>query len=422
MTENFPALVAAVQVGTRKAVPARATDFPIDGVERSVLLELGALGLMRRAGARGVVAEPLSPAPPETLKVALGAADPLEEALDGSLFAALEWAREATRKGFVAPPAVVSKLVPLATRNPEFRPVLGERGRWLAGAMKVEVVPPTPPQAEWESLDPKGRVRLVEEVPDDLELFTKALSDRRKEVREAAVVRLVRMPISPAAQELRRRALEAVVFRKGLFRRELHIELPEPDDLPAWLPRANPYHGMGPKAMALFDLVSHVPPSAWNDAPERLLDLAKGTEHNEVLGLAWQAGAARFDDQAWLDAYFARMKTDRMPARSAVFERASEGVVDEYMRRWIAEGKRSLAGLVHVLALRDRPIPPALSRAVVEAVGRADATPDLVYRCTDLGRLLDLSAIPLVERGTGEPFDRWRVILDLRRRLLESLR
>lgn len=431
MTEGFEGLVAAAQVGTRKAPPARATDFSLEGTERSLLLELGALGLMRRAGATPVAAAPLAPAPAETARIA-DAADVLEEALDESMPAAREWARAASARGLVAPSAVVSRLVALAAKHPEFRAVLGERGRWLAGVTGVALEAPEddlPAREEWESLGPKERARLVADGPEDPALFEQALKDRRKEVREAAVERLIRMPASPQAQELRRLAEAAVRVEKGFLRATtLKVEPPAPEALPSWLPRAAPYSGFGAAAMALFDVVSHVPPGVWREPPDRLLDLARGTDYHQALGLAWQAAADRFDDGAWIDAFFPRMKTDRLPPRSAMLERASDAVVEATVTRWL--GERDLAGVVHLLALRERPISPALSRAVVAAVARQGARPagvgSLPYYLAPLGTLLDPSVLPLVEAGMGEPFagvaEGWRKLLDLRRRLLESLR
>lgn len=71
---------------------------------------------------------------------------------------------------------------------------------------------------------------------------------------------------------------------------------------------------------------------------------------------------------------------------------------------------------------RDRPLSPAASRAVVEAARPAKANAYPYYGPTFL---LDLSVLPLL----GEPWEanddlreHWRKLLDLRRRLLESLR
>lgn len=426
MTEGFPTLVAAVQVGARKSPPARATDFPLDGPERTVLLELGALGLMRRAGTRGIAATPLPPAPPETLKVALSAADPLEEALDGSLFAALEWAREAARKGFVAPTSVVSTLVPLAARHPEFRPVLGERGRWLAALMKVALVEATdlPSKDEWESLDPKTRARLVEGLPeDDAELFTKALGDRRKEVREAAAERLIRLPDSSHAGELRRMALAAVRVEKSLLRTKLVVEPPAPDLVPKWLPRSGSVFGMGPAALALFDVVSHVPPDAWEIAPERLLDLAAGTEYAEALTLGLQGAAVRFEDQDWIDACFRRaLDSPRNLFTGALANVASEAVFDsETTTRLRAQGT-ALNGLLDTLALTERPLSPLASR---EAVRAAQSNKGGHYAFEALGKWLDPSVLPLLDEPWNERAEwlrqRWHKVLDLRARLRKSL-
>ena len=429
---SFEELAAAAQVGARRATPPRGTDFSLDGEERILLLELGTLGLMRRAGALPLAGEALAAAPEERQRIAERASDPLAEALDGSLFAALEWARAAEPRGMVAPISTVAALVPLAARHPELRAVLGARGRWLAGVMGVELEskPDLPDPAEWGTLDAKARLRLVEEGPEDAETFARALGERRKDLREAAVERLVRMPGSPQAQALARLALEAVAVRKTFLRSPvLGIEPPDPESLPDWLPRSTANRNMGPKSLALFDLVSHVPPSLWGEPPDRLLDLAKGVDDFATVGLAWQAAAERFGDQAWFDASLPRMKLDRLPPRSSVIVRASDAVFERTALHWIGSGERALADVAQAAAMRERPLSPALSRAFVEAtirLGQKALDPENLYRLPPLGRVLDPSVLPTVEAGLGEGqaglAEGWRKILDLRRRLLESLR
>ena len=421
MTERYAEIVATAQVGVGKSPPTRATEFPIEGAEDALLAELGALALMRRAGVEAIPATALASAPTETRRVA-DVADALEEALDESMASAREWARETGRRGFVAPTGVVSRLVPLAVRHPEFRAVLGERGRWLAGVMGVTLTEPAPPTKEgWEGLDPKGRARLIEELPqDDAELFTQGLSDRRKEVREAAAERLVRLPDSPQAAELRRMALTAVRVEKGFPESRLAVEPPRPEALPKWLPRMGAIFGMGLAAMALFDIVSHVSPDAWGEVPERMLDLAGGNEYGQALTLAWQSAALRFADQGWIDAAFRRAYGEsRNLFTTPLIERASETVfATETTARLRAREK----GVLDVLAHAERPFSPSLSREVVRV---AEEIGGSHYALESFSKWLDPSVLPLL----SEPWEgileelrqRWHKTLDLRARLKKSL-
>lgn len=427
---SFAELAAAAGVGTRRVAPARATDLALEGTERTALLELGALGLMRRAGATGVAATPLPPAPEETRRVA-DVADALEEALDESMAAAQEWAREAARRGFVAPPAAVSRLVPLAARHPEFRAVLGERGRWLAGVMGVAVeaeASPLADPAEWETLDPKARSRLVAEGPEDADLFARALGDRRKEIREAAAERLVRMPDSPQARELRQRALGAVRIERGFLRTRLAVDLPEADSLPGWLPRSASRHGVGGRALALMDLLAHVPPSAWGAPPADLLGWAEATEDAPALREGWRDAALRFGDPKWIDT-LVLLPPKRFPGGTeALFPLASEAAFERAALAWLRPGERGFSAVVSDLAARKGPLSPAVSRALLAAVLSAvqgEKASYLGYELPSFGTVLDLSVLPSVEAMEDERLaavrDAWRKLLDLRRRLLESL-
>jgi len=425
--EGFADLVASAQVGTRKAVPTRKTEFPLEETERTVLLELGTLALVRRAGSTGVRTVSLPPAPAETLRIA-DAADALEEALDESVSAALEWAREAADRGFVAPTSVVSRLVPLVKRHPEFGPVLGERGRWLAGVMGVELNEPTdvlPDKEDWGSLDPKERVRLVEDGPGDLELFAKALGDRRKEVRETAAERLIRMPESPQAQELTRMALAAVVLHKGLLKSSLEVSPPKPELLPKWMPQDYPTHGMGGIANALRDLLARVPPSLWGESPERLLDLSKRSEYADALRLGWERATVRFGDVAWGEALFLRFFGSLSPfVAEPIVNGVSEAVFDREIVARLRGRDKAMSTAFDMLRWRAAPFSASLSREIV-AIARAIGGSHYVLE--SLGTRLDLSALPLLndpwDEGLAEELRlKWRKILDLRRRLHESLR
>lgn len=424
MKAEFGELVAAVQVGTRKSASVRATDFPLEGAERTALAELGTLGLIRRAGAVGGTATPLPTAPSETRRVAESAAVPLAEAIETSVPAAVEWAVQAAEQGLVAPPAVVADLLRLVSRNREFVPVLGARGRWLAeinGIALKDAAAPTP-EGEFDSLDWNDRLLVVMRSPQDELLLQKAVGDRKKEVREAALEALVKLPNSPQARELRALAERAVALHRSLLRNTMAVEPPAPEALPKWLPRSTAGTGIGERAHALRDLLAYVPPTTWGRAPDDLLALAQKTEYASMLGDGWGDAALRFDDQAWIDTLFqTEHATTRYRGRLA--PRATSAAFDRVAIP-LLRSKNPQEGQSQLLS-RLQPFSPELSRATVEA---AKAGGINGYYANDLAIRLDPSVLPLFdapwgEDGVPENFRvRCRPILDLRRRLRESLR
>ena len=434
-------LVAAVQVGTRKASPARATEFALEGVERTVLLELGALGLARRAGATPHAATPLPEAPPETRRVAHAAAGLLAEAFAASSERFLvEWATKAAERGLVALPSALVDLLAFGKKHPGVVvPILGARGRWLAGTMGIDLVPEVPEDVRatlresYDELGPKERGAKIAALekglsPEDEPILVRASADRRKETRETAVDLLLRLPDSALTRELCALAEGVLVVERSFFRKSLRVEPPEPESLPAWLGRSASATAtkLGPRAHALFDLVSHVPPAFWamrtGMSPAEIVERGRATEYGDALYRGWQAAARRFWDGTWFDATFVASLPSGEGLNDVVPRHVSEGVFEAAAIDWLRRDPKIVLGM---LANRPGPFSPALSRAVVEAARKAEAYP---YPYRSLAHSLDLSALPLVQASWGAEGsnveslrDHWSKILSLRAKLLRSL-
>ena len=325
---GFVKAAVSIQIGVRKTPPVRSGRLTSDSgesPEQIALDELGAMDLMRRAGVRSVPTAPLPPAPSEGSRIA-AAALPLAEALESSLPAALEWAAEAARRGFVAPPENLATLVSLSARYPAFLPVLGERGRWLADAMGVALPAHTPvgrpDQNAFDAMAWRERADALLEwgkpTPADETMLGRALEDRRKEVREAALDLLLKLDDSSPARAIRALATAAVEIRKSFLRTDLQVVPPDPRNLPAWLPRTTSRPGTGESGLALLDVVRRTPPSFWDRSVLDLIAWAEKTEYSEILTAAWEEAALRFEDNSWIDALYSR-STFSIPANAPLF-------------------------------------------------------------------------------------------------------
>ncbi len=424
---------AALQIGVRKATPVRSGRLdpdPSESPEKTALVEAGLLDLTARAGATVGSAEKLSSAPPEVLKVAHTA--PLDEALASEPIL-LEWAKLAAERGFIAPPKALPGLLKKMARHPrEIAPVLGERGRWMAALMDIPIpVEEVPERAEmgpeYEAMAWGERATAIARLreglsPVDEPLLLHALLDRRKEVRSVAADLIVRLPNTTEAKSVITLVEAAIGVKRSLLKTSLNVALPEVEALPSWLPRGA-WAGVGPKAAALADIVAHTPPSAIERSTglsrQDLVQLAQKSEFSRELLDGFQEGALRFDDQEWIDTLFAV----EPPVRGEIWRRASESAFDAVVVGWLKGADKALNHTLAHLPQRSRTLSPVVSRAIMAKAQKAEHP----YLYTDLGRLLDLSLLPLLrepwaDEGTPEKIRQaWYPALDLRTRLRNSL-
>lgn len=266
-------LVKAALVGTVRAaepVSTGSTGEPVDGLlrraevaepERALLLAAGAWAVWRLAGwTPGLLPEPPEAAPEETRPVCTPrAAELLEQMLDGPYRVLLpEACGLLAAAGRRLPPALLPAALGLPrAHRPPVRPVLGERGLWLARqepawawATAPDLGPdegdeetlPADAERLWEEgsfdtreallhrvrrVDPaRGRAwleaglskekadrraALLEKLaaglgPEDEPLLEKSLDDRSQQVRTVAGLLLARIPGSAYARRLAERA------------------------------------------------------------------------------------------------------------------------------------------------------------------------------------------------------------------------
>jgi len=434
-------LAAGLQIGIRRSPPKRSgalEDWEGETAEKTALIEAGTIDLMTRAGLRGRTdVQPIPAAPENDQRIAKTSAGPLMEALDAQHYdAILAWGVAAAARNLIAPSSVTLKILEHPKLRVKLAPVLGERGRWLAGLMNLEdeVVDRNPDPAErrewlanqWSTLDWKDRAKHITALREGLAatdepLLNQALADRRKEVREAAADLLAQLPESAFAQTLLDIANNSLSWQKKLLSRTLLVSPPERSDLPKSLPNLLGVEGVGEKGLALLDLIRHIPPAHWSRhldlTPAKLIEEAKKSDYATSLLAGWADGLAnRFEDQAWADAMFAHL-TDHPIATywRQIAPQVSEGEFDRLLVK-VTDGEHALAAV----QARARPLSPMASQHLVHRVRRGEP-----LQLSRIAALLDISVVPLLEQpaeGHAEYFlGQAHAIVDIRKRLLQSL-
>jgi hypothetical protein len=336
------------------------------------LLEAAAAALIyRRAGvtpARGH--DPVAAAPEETDRALPGAAGARllrllsEGGAPGSAQVVQEllaqWLAAASAHGGFVPPEALPALFEAGRRNTAIRPdlgvVAGRRGTWLAGMrgdwrwLLDEApgadVPDDPaiwttgssgerlayltllrrrdPGAArdlldqaWAAESSEDRARLLAVLEHGLSraddaFLDRALDDRRKEVREAALDLLRRLPGSAFGRRMIARARDAVRLERRTFGRDRLLVDP-PAELDSGLRRdgvgAIPARGAGVGAWLLEEVVAGTPLDVWTAdlgrGPAAILDLTRGHDWETPLLHGWAKGAIAQQNAAWASALIA---------------------------------------------------------------------------------------------------------------------
>jgi hypothetical protein len=423
------------------------------------LLDAAATALIyRRAGttpATGVA--PVPAAPPETgtplpapagerlLRILADGGVPGGAQVAQELLA--QWLDAAARRGGFVPPEALPALLDAGRRNGAIRPALGRvagrRGAWLA-AMRadwrwlLDEAPATPADA-WETgssgerlayltslrrTDPPAALALLErtwagESSDDRARFLaaldiglstgddafldRALDDRRREVREAALDLLRRLPGSSLRRRMAERARAAVhLERRALGRNRILVDPPE--DLDDALRRdgvaATPARGMGIGAWLLEEVVAGAPLDAWIPGfgrdLEAVVDLIRGHDWETPLlhGLAKAAIAQH--DPAWATALVRHDGRGSGPGlREAVRWDLHLVLPPAELARIAADFLRREDHLAHrLLAVYQGDWPDELAIAVVETIARRARTDRHSWQLAELCRAAALAMPP----------------------------
>lgn len=287
-----------------------------------------------------------------------------------------EWLRLTAATGRRVPfgllPSLLSKGRQETAIRSHIAPVLGRRGVWLASqntdwkwALKeagesgesdlsraddiwqtgtnlerlqllrdLRTVEPAPAialvESTWAQESPDDRVLFIGIVETGLslddELFLEhVLEDKRKDVRTKAAELLASLPASQLVARMieRLRPLMKWTPGKAHFTPQFEVELPNTDD--KTFAKALERDGIdlktshtlrGPKASALIQMISCVPPQFWCDewktTPEEVLEVVHKSEWKTELSMGLIQSALRFRDANWAQAILLKVKRDNL--------------------------------------------------------------------------------------------------------------
>lgn len=356
----MPTFTQAILLGADRLNTAPSAPHPVlgeawaqldwTGAKETALLEASALlGSARGAGAlTGVPLPPPDVAPAESQPVVpLRAVAVLRRLLAEEWQTLLpEWLELCTQRGMRIPPFFLRTLFQIIS-DPNDRALLlrtmGERGRWLARqnpewiwvaatalradeslweigteeerlaslrqaravepARAIEMLGKT-----WADDTPEFRVRALEVLQPALSLtdeplLTRALSDRRKEIRGSAQALLAALPNSGLATRMRASAENLLTCPRGLLGKKLEVNLPAAFD-PGWKADAieeKPPAGIGAKAYWAQQILGLVPLAHWSaklgvGAPALIALAAKSADWGDLLLGAWVRAACLHRD------------------------------------------------------------------------------------------------------------------------------
>jgi hypothetical protein len=364
-------LAKVALLGTARSGGSAPTGTPVDeivarlqgvSVERRLLLAAGAAGVFRRAGhrARAGVEPARPPAPDEILPVC----PPGVTAVLRDVFAEvrLELLPEAftsvARTGRRVPSSLLVDCLDLdgPSLRESARPVLGERGRWLAEhraawawARASSFAPPTVDEMRqaWDEgrfderlaaigclrdIDPDGARELIargwKAEPSEARLAIASLlsrrlsasdeawllaaaTDRARAVRAAIASLLARLPGSPVATRANARAEPLLDWTPETRRASpptgrLLVNPPDAFD-PSWeadgfLPR--PPRGVGERAHWLAQALALVHPAHWSArfraSPDSLVRAARATDWAVAVMEGWSLAAMLHEASDWI--------------------------------------------------------------------------------------------------------------------------
>ncbi|GAA3679942.1 hypothetical protein GCM10022237_43930 [Nocardioides ginsengisoli] len=283
---------AAALLGTeRREPPPLPHDLDIaerpGGTPETALLDAAAVGgaLLRVDLPARPASELPAPAPADATPVAPPAAvQLLGLLLDQPPVAArlrplaLEhWLGVAADRGVRVPARTLPRLLALVTQQADLRaaarPVIGERGRWLAGlrpdwawAIAAEPAPAVRPRLsadDWRALPATARADAL--PADDLDLLEAALDDRSDKVRRQALALLDAAPTSARATRMAAR-LRPLLTTTGRLRRGLEIALPTEPDAAGVRDGLTTTRGGSQRDRWLELISAGAPLSVWTDA------------------------------------------------------------------------------------------------------------------------------------------------------------
>ncbi|MBL7254324.1 SWIM zinc finger family protein [Paractinoplanes lichenicola] len=350
-----------------------------------------------------------------------------------------QWLAAAAERGGHVPPSALPALLDAGRRNSIVRPALarvaGRRGAWLAGMRAdwrwlrdettvVAMLPDwhtgssgervghltrlretDPAQARellistWAEESSDDRARFVGALAtglstDDDPFLEAALDDRRKEVREAALDLLRRLPGSQLRSRMAERALTLVQRERRLLGADRLVVTP-PEELDAALRRdgvaSTPARGIGVSAWLLEEVVAATPLDTWS-APATMLRLARGNDWETPLLHGWAKAAVVQQDPAWAGALLADVSG---ALRESVRWDLHLVLPPAELGRLAADALRRDDGLANrLLAIHPGHWPEELSVAVLETIAHRARTDRHSWQLGELCREAGLAMPP----------------------------
>lgn len=239
-------------------------------------------------------------------------------------------------------------------------------------------------EAEWDTVSAKVRSEAVQSLrhglsPADEALLERALDDRAKTVREAAVGVLDRLPTSARADRMAQR-LRSLVRVRGTLNRHLEVDVPEPPDEAGIRDGLTPpaKGGGPPPTVWLAQVVRAAPLATWTDVTGRSVSATlKMVRDKDVLAWLVEVVLDR-RDAGWALACVEHGVTDHRLLWLLPRDKRTELLVS-----WVA---RPPAGrdLRSLLTEAPRPWPDELSRAVLTRLRGEGATTSLARAAAPL--------------------------------------
>lgn len=462
-TVNWPETVGQFLIGTARG----------KGSEVEALNDAAMLTAMRRAGYVGAPSglSPVEGAETDTLPPFDAGAQDLKRCLDEGEPLVQEWCRLAAARGWRVPEIRLAEVIDFVRRHPQtrdaVRPVLGERGLWLAAqnpswaklfslapeidadearriwdegtvaerkAVLVALTRKDPAlrreliESSWKQEPAKNRVEFVEAFgegiwPEDEPFLTRCLADRSMDVRFTAALCLSFVRENPVAVEIFEVAREFVKFGPPM-----QIGAPEMDD--ARLDRFGIASVKGPvkldeRLSRLTRLVSLVAPWRWESDGDRPASLTARFAVQDQRGHALRRGlllAARFhQDAGWATALVESENPQTLDG-DAPLHLIPREAQERIARALWASGNPHAPYRFASLALTGKPWSPEFTRWFMDQMKRELlAQQSRVYEGSlrPAAYFMDLGAaqLPYLEPAPAwrNAYETWQRVLDLRR-------
>ena len=443
-----PEMLTAALVGTAR----RPWTAPLPLLDSAaVALTSRRAGVTPATGRIPVPQAPAEPSPP--LPAAAGARlrRILSDGVPGGSQVAQEilaqWLAVAAARGGHVPPATLPALLDAGRRNAIIRPpvaqLAGRRGHWLA-AMRADwrwlhdepspggpagetsrgpwagrwetgtagerlghllALRRTEPargralvESTWASESSEDRVRFVTALGTGLALGDDAfldsvLDDRRKEVREAALELLRRLPGSSLGKRMADRARAAVrLDRRGGGDR---LVVTPPGELTAELRRdgvaATPARGAGVSAWLLEEIVADAPLGTWFE-PAAMLRLARGNDWESPLLHGWAKAAIAQNEPPWATTLLGEASA---ALRESVRWDLHLVLPPDELARLAADALRREDGMAHrLLSIHPGQWPDELAVVVLETIAHRARTDRHSWQLSELCRAAAIAMPP----------------------------